>query len=89
MMWHVIPRKMMVNINEHCTITYQYLPCVTRICFAEFDKTIELSYSSEDEVVTLAFPEELKVTDSLPCHQSLHCVVCINLSSYKTVILNN
>ena len=35
-------------------------PCVH--LFAAFDQGIQVSYSKETETVTLAFPEELKVT---------------------------
>jgi len=32
------------------------------MCIAAFDNSIQVSYSKENETVTLAFPEELKVT---------------------------
>jgi len=38
---------------------------VSELCvhlFAAFDQGIQVSYSKETETVTLAFPEELKVT---------------------------
>jgi len=35
--------------------------CICLCAFAAFDQGIQISYSKENETVTLAFPEELKV----------------------------
>jgi len=35
--------------------------CACLFAFAAFDQGVQVSYSKENETITLAFPEELKV----------------------------
>lgn len=49
-----------IKCFENLNLTTVSEPCVH--LFAAFDQGIQVSYSKETETVTLAFPEELKVT---------------------------
>jgi len=60
----------------HFIVLYAYV-CV----LAAFDQGIQVSYSKEDETVTLAFPEELKVffcffSKIYWYNLKVHCSIC-------------